>query len=255
MAHRGARPRGGGLEGGDAGRDLNVQSAPLGIVLPVDQLVDQRGHRVDAGVARAEKAHAPPFPGEVQSGPDPLLLLPERVGVEVFSPRKRPGQVDVELIPHQISRTGEKVLGLGGAPHRIAGAQPDDKKLPARPARKWLEPGAFFANPEGAGGAAAFLFFEGERFSRTKRSPLRPEGGENGALGDPVAAGFRENDLGGVGEPRRLPLESGGGEKTERSAKLLGQKMKSRLVGLERDGDNQSGRARIEAEGIEGSVN
>ena len=226
MADGCAGAGGGGLERADAGLHGKLDAAPALVAgLAVQQLEEQRGHAIDAGIAGGDQGDAAPFCRERERGACALLLRADGVGVARAARRGRPQQVEIAAVADEVGSAGDGGVGARRPPRLSAGADSHQRDPPAAaPAALGLDdPGR---PGDGTGAPFAPCLGHGER-------ALSACAGERGGLRHAVAADRAEHDLRRRREPRGLPFQGRGIEEAERHAQPRRDGAHRRLVSLQ----------------------
>ena len=227
------------------GTTLISEPVPRRPVLAVEQLENQGGERVNASVAGADQRHPPALRGEIKREANPRFLLRQRRLMPSLTDDQVGDQVKVKAVTHDIRGGVKRSYQFGGTPLGATGANADDAEFAAAAADGDSIDVASGAGNSAGGATRTGLFNDQHR--------IRPRSGERRPLGDTVTADLAEDDIGRVGEPRRLGLQFGGGEEAGRHAQGVGKRVHRRLVRLqvERDDAGDGGfRQAVFGEGI-----
>ena len=184
------------------------------------------GQGVDAGVAGADQRHA----GLRRRGRGPARARAsssrQRRRVQALAGDQVGDQVEIEAVADDVVGLAQRLRRLGGAPAGAARADADDGEPAARPADRGGIDGARQRGRRRRWRAR-------ERCLGDDQRRLRPGGGQRRALGDAMAADLAEDDLGRIGQPRRLALQLGRGEEAGGTPSACADRMDRRLVRLQ----------------------
>ena len=98
MADHGACLGGGGLEGGDAGNDIDRDARGL----EIDDLVDQRCHGIDARIAGTDERYLLALPGKRYGMAHAVFLAAQRKAVLGLAVAQVGGKIEIETVAHPV---------------------------------------------------------------------------------------------------------------------------------------------------------
>ena len=98
VAYHGACLGGGGLEGGDAGNDIDRDARGL----EIDDLVDQRCHGIDARIAGADEGHLLALLGKFNRMADAIFLTTKREAILGLVPLQIGNKIEIEAVAYPV---------------------------------------------------------------------------------------------------------------------------------------------------------
>ena len=124
MRQRRTQQRAAAARGGEARDGLHLRLLRLAA-----QLIDQRGHAVDAAVAGADQADGLPCRGQLERHAAAFGLLRHGGGKQLFAGIAVLDQVDVDRVAHDHVARGQRAVGADGHIFKVAGADAHDLYL------------------------------------------------------------------------------------------------------------------------------
>ena len=199
----------------------DFQPRPVRPVAAIDQFEHKRCHGVDSGIARGNEGDVAAPRGKVEGMDDPLLLRAEREGMLRLARSQRFQQIEIELVADPIACLAQRCIDLRRAAFRSTRAKAENGKPALRPSDRHRvdDPRR---NPDSAGGVFAPLLGQCQ-------PPIGTHPCQGGTLGHTMTTCLAENEIGGIGQARRLALERFGIEEARRYVPMGRQRMNRRL--------------------------